>query len=242
MSNLRAFLVLGFAVLQMVAGFAPGLFGVTNGVGEMVEPYRTPLVPAGWAFAIWLFIYIGCLVFALFHLVNRQKQGLAVVGWLAALAFLGNWVWVLHQPTFGPGWASFLGLEVILLLALAAAWTSGRVAPGGLFQTLALGGLWALAGWITVASPAGLSLAMVFEGGWDLGARPTDAVFPIVLGWLPMAWGLTWIARRFFYAVPIMWGLFGVAMANQGEQAFVFGILALASSFAGLTLIAKSRS
>ena len=72
MTNLRATLVLLFAVLQVVTGFAPDLFGATNDVGAAVEPYRTPLVPAGWAFAIWGLLYLGCLVFAVFHAFRRH--------------------------------------------------------------------------------------------------------------------------------------------------------------------------
>ena len=166
---------------------------------------------------------------------------MASVGWLAAFAFLGNAVWVLHQPTYGPGLASFMGLEVLAVLAILAAFLTRRVEPSGLFQKLSFGGLWALAGWLTVASPAGLSLALVFSFGWDLGPMPTDAVLPIVVGWLPIAWGLTWFARRWFFIAPIIWGLYGVAMANTGEPQFFWGILALATSFVGLTLVAKTR-
>ena len=241
MVNFRATLVLLFAVLQVVTGFAPDLFGATNDVGAAVEPYRTPLVPAGWAFAIWGLLYLGCFVFAVFHALRRHEPGMARVGWLAALAFLGNAVWVLHQPTYGPGLVSFLGLEVLAMLAISAAFLTLKVDHAGFFQKLSFGGLWALAGWLTIASPAGLSLALVFSFGWDLSPAPTDAVLPIVVCWLPIAWGLTWFARRWFFIAPIVWGLYGVAMANTDETQFFWGILALAASFVGLTLIAKNR-
>lgn len=241
MTHLRTILVVFLAVAQMVVGFFPGLLGASNDVGAMVEPYRTPLVPAGWAFAIWGLLYLGCLVFAAFHTINRHDPLVARVGWLAALSFLGTTLWVPHQLTYGPGWASFIGLEWILLTTLAAILAIRLDPRPGAFRGFAYGAIIALAGWITVASPAGLSLALVFESGWDLGEDRTGAVFPILLGWLPIAWGLTYFIRSWFYAVPIMWGLFGVAMANQSEQQFFIGVLALATSFAGLTLFARKR-
>ncbi|WP_233061136.1 hypothetical protein [Parvularcula mediterranea] len=241
MTHLRSLIVLLLAVAQMVIGFFPGLLGAGSDVGAMVEPYRTPLVPAGWAFAIWGLLYIGCLVFAVFHLMNRRDACVARVGWLAALSFLGTTLWVPHQLTYGPGWASFIGLEWILLTNLAATFAIRLDPRRGAFRGLAYGAIIALAGWITVASPAGLSLALVYENGWDLGDDRTGAVFPILLAWLPIAWGLTWLIRSWFYVVPIMWGLFGVAMANQAEQQFFIGVLALATSFAGLTLFARKH-
>jgi hypothetical protein len=241
MTTIRIILVLVLASTQAIAGLFPDLVGIENDVGDAVAPYRTALVPIGWAFAIWWVIYLGNLVFALDHARAGNSPGMAKVGWFAAGAFLVATFWVWHQPTYGPGVFSFIFLEVLLALALLAAFFTKDVHRPDLFGRTGLASLSFLAGWVTVASPAGFSLALQFIGWSDFARDDTQAVLPILFGWLPLAWGLTFVLRSWAYAIPIVWGLFGVAMANTSDPGFLIGIGAVATSFPGLTAFARSR-
>jgi hypothetical protein len=238
MNLLRTTLVLLAAAFQLAANFAPGLFGVERSVGEAVEPFRTALVPAGWAFAIWGILFLLLSVFAVVHLIRREDPAWARAGWLILPALLGNGLFGIVQPALGPGWESFAILQTVLVFALAATLVSRRITPSSLADGAALISLPALAGWVTVASAAGLSILLRAEG---LAAQ-TDllpdlvilvgftAIVPFVVRWLA-AWG---------YVLPILWGLFGIAMAGRLPLP-ALAVLALSAALILLAMIRTKR-
>ncbi|MEE4212285.1 MAG: hypothetical protein V2I43_23840 [Parvularcula sp.] len=238
---LRVVLLILAAFAQPLAGLWPEFVGIEREVGDVVEPYRTALVPAGWAFSIWTLIFIGNLIFVADHTRAPRRQGMAPLGWLAAGVFAGNTAWVWYQPTHGPGLDSFALLEVILVLALAAALLSRRAARPDLLARTGLASLDLLAGWVTVASAAGLSLALNYDGWAEVGRQDTRGVLPVLFAWLPIAWALTFALRSWAYAAAIVWGLFAVAMANRFDPTYALGVGAVATSFLGLTAFAKRR-
>jgi hypothetical protein len=240
MNLARALLVLIAALFQVAAGFAPQLFGAGRSVGEAVEPFRTPLVPAGWAFAIWgvLFALLG--VFAVVHFLRRAEPGWARAGWLALPALLGNGLFGLVQPALGPGLESFLLLEVVLVFALAASLAVKRVRPQSLWDGAAAVSLPALAGWVSIASAAGLSVLLRAEG-----LAPQSALLPDLLILVAFTAIAPFLARRlaaWAYVLPILWGLFGIAAAGR-LPAPALGVVALSAALILLALIrAKKRS
>jgi hypothetical protein len=236
MSLLRAVLVVLAAAFQLVANFAPGLFGVGRSVGQAVEPFRTPLVPAGWAFAIWGVLFLLLSIFALVHFLRRDEPGWARLGWLILPALIGNGLFGIIQPALGPGWESFLILEVVLVFALAASLAARPIRHEKTVDGFALVSLPALAGWVTIASAAGLSIMLRAEGLVPQDSILTDLA--ILVGFTAAAPFLVRRVASWAYVLPMLWGLFGIVMA--GRLPFPALLVVLLSG--GLILLALVRA
>lgn len=235
MPRLRSFLLLAAAVLQFTGGFFPRWLGITGTVGGVVEPIRTPVVPAGWAFAIWGILFFLAFVFVAFHWHRRNDPTVARTGWLILAAYVGNALFVWYQPTFGPGPVSFLILETVLVFAFAAALSSREGEQSGAFRRTAYAGLFALAGWASVATPAGLSLAFRMADVPPVGGDVLAESIILLVVFTLIAPFAARLMARWAYALPIVWGLFGVAMANQTPTFFALpaasGALVLLSTW-----------
>ncbi|MEM9810103.1 MAG: hypothetical protein AAF788_02655, partial [Pseudomonadota bacterium] len=207
-------------------------------IGSTARQYETLLVPVGYAFAIWLPLFGGALLFALwmtFSPRNREPE-VAKVGWLAIVAFFANTVWAIHQPLMGPGFLSFAVLEVILLFSFLSAKASWGIPDLQMGDRIACAPLFALMGWLFVASPAGLTVALRFMGMQPLGGTERIEAL-IVLGvWLLIAAALSWSIRSWVFAGTVIWGLVGVAMANRSDGEPLLAQAAIAS--VGVVVIA----
>ncbi|MEM6746863.1 MAG: hypothetical protein AAF608_05535 [Pseudomonadota bacterium] len=241
MHIIRALLVLLTAISQVGAAFVPEVLGWSETIGSRASAYESPLVPAGYAFSIWGLLYIGCLFFALWQLISprRREPEVATVGWLAFGTFTANTVWAIHQPLLGPGPLSFAVLEVILLFTFLAAAFSRRIEDLSIGDRLAIMPLFALAGWLLVASPGGFSLALKTVGlGPFFGSLITESLV-ILLVWLLPAAILAFFARSFAFLAAVFWGLAAVVMANEGtgETPFMQALYIAAGLIAAATLV-----
>lgn len=242
MHAVRSLLLIAAALAQILASTAPGLFGIETSFGDAVAPFSTPLVPAGWAFSIWGLLFILSLVFVAWHAASRGNPAAARAGWLALIAYTGNAGFALYQPQFGPDLLSFAVLELVLLTAFLAALAGRAGAEAAAFHKVAAGALFALAGWVTVASPAGLSVALNMAGLFDVEGTASPGIRAVLFGWAPAALVFAWIARSWAYVVPIGWGIVGVAARNSADPVFALGILALGTAFFGVTAMARARA
>ncbi|MEM9837543.1 MAG: hypothetical protein AAF830_00165 [Pseudomonadota bacterium] len=239
MHAIRSAALIIAAVLQIVFAIAPSLVGIEGSIGETAERNRTILVPAGYAFSIWLILYIGGIYVALWHAFRPRNPVVHRAGWLAILAFSGNAVWALHQPVFGPGLMSFVILECILVFAIwAGAAGRAELEPSASNRT-AYGFLLALGGWITVASPAGLSLAFGQAGMWPLFGDEQAAALIILGIWALIALALAFRLAALAYIIPIVWGLYAVIVMNQERPTLTMTITGLCLVFPIVTLAGK---
>lgn len=239
---IRSALLMTAAFAQVAAGIAPQLFGVDGSIAEVVEPYSTPLVPAGWAFSIWGLLYLGCFLVAIWHAFRIADPIASRVGWFAFVAFSGNTAFALYQPGAGPDLISFLILEVVLIFSFLAAMTNRADPAPRAADRFVTGALLALAGWVTVASPAGFSTALNFAGVPGFTEPGSLPILAVLFAWTPLALFLAFIARAWIYILPILWGIFGVAMKSLDASQFAIGVLALGTAFIGVTAIAKARA
>ncbi|NRA30296.1 MAG: hypothetical protein HRU11_08530 [Parvularculaceae bacterium] len=241
MQWVRSGLLIIVAVTQVLFALAPGLVGIEGSIGDMANANRTILVPAGMAFSIWLFLYIGGVYVALWHLIRPGKPWVARVGFLAFLAFAGNSVWALHQPVFGPDLVSFLILEFILVAAVLAG-VAGRQDPEPTtMNRVAYGCLLALGGWITVASPGGLSLAFGQAGMWPLFDDALAGASIILTVWALLAAAVAYSVHSYAYLVPVLWGLFWVGQVNQDKPQLLLALIAAATFLLLVTVVSKAR-
>jgi len=217
---LRATLLIGGAIAQIVVSFFPQLFGIDATIGGRSAASNTPLVPAGIAFAIWAPLFLGSLLFAIAHALPAllRQRLVGRVGWLAAGAFWGNAVWAGYTPARGPDWISFALLEFILICLLAAIAQINRKRLFGAEWGVLFAPLFALAGWLTIASAAGLSVTANFTGFNPAGLEATQAALLVLGIWLLPAIGLVIWVRSLTYTVPILWGLCYIVVANLARE------------------------
>lgn len=168
---LRAVAVLVAAVAQVVGSPLGAVLPGARSVADVSDTYATVITPAGYAFAIWGVVFLGCLAWAVYQVLPAQR-GRAVhrrVGWPLAVAFAGNAAWELVFPQEG-AWLLVANVLVVVVV-VAAATALGRLQalePQGLDRLLPTAVSALLLGWVTIATVANVAVS-----GAYLGA-PTD--------------------------------------------------------------------
>ena len=73
--------------------------------GEISDRFAVYFVPAGYVFAIWFFIFVGWIAFAIYQFLPAQKENprLRKLGYLFAVSNLFNaaWLFAWHYNRFG---------------------------------------------------------------------------------------------------------------------------------------------
>lgn len=248
----RVTLVIIGAIGQVLAGWLPELLGWEHSIASRSKSIDTPVTPAGYAFAIWAVLFLGCLAFAVFHALPAQRTSppMRRIGWLAAVAFFGNLVWSLYVPLFGLGVISLLIILLILVATLAIVLTTAR-AGSSLTRTqrLFVLPLLALAGWISAATTASVAIAAVTTGTF-----PVDPIRPFEWAGLLAVCGLLASAFAAYtcsitYAATFAWGAMAIFVASGaaltdpiGTTALLAGSVCLVAALVGWRRAPKVRT
>jgi hypothetical protein len=213
-------------------------------VGQVSRSYETPFTPAGYAFAIWLPIYVGLLAMAIFGLVrafegrepSRRRDWVRELGWPFALAQIVCGLWLVAWQTEHIVLSFFLMLLLWqLLMQCVLRLNMERWDAPWKIISLVWWPMSLYSGWITVALLANLSsmldalgLAFVQTPAWTLGLAAVLLTFNIALVW-------TRNMREF--SMVAVWALVAIALrhAPDGPQ----GVIRTAS-FAGAALLLVS--
>src|SRR5688500_16617347 len=152
------------AVFQVYASYTVG-----SSVGVIAQEYRSPILPATYAFAIWGPIFILCGAYALHQALPAQRGNpvLRGIGWWTVGAFLANGAWsyaytnrqfVLAQAISFAGFifagGSYLRFARVVPAARATQLDNWLIGP-----TMGL-----LFGWLTAASVVGLAGKLIAQG------------------------------------------------------------------------------
>jgi hypothetical protein len=243
--------VLAFVAVLIVNGLAGGtkvLGGKTT--ADVSAAYPTSITPAGFTFAIWGIIYVLLLTFIVFQLTPRHRQDSFNnrVGFLFMLSCAFNIAWLfLWQYDYI---AASVPLIFGLLLSLAAVYHRlgiGRSkAPLGekLGVHLAFS---VYLGWITVASLADLSAALV-SVKWDgFGLSQTGWGQVFIVAAIAFAFFILVVERDLPYGLVIVWALAGISASQGGHpevaslaQAGAVGV-SVAVLLLGILGVMKSR-
>ena len=236
------------AVTQVLSGPLTSVaLGPSSDQAVISDANRSPVTPAGYAFAIWGLIYLASLALAVYQLLPSQR-GREVhrrTGWWLAAAFTCSTIWV---PIFGTR-AIWLSQVVILLLVLSLAVATVRLTRSGPATSVAERLLLRVPvtfylGWATLASFAGLaltlrSLGMPERAGW---------VTALSVGRVLVAAALsTAIVSRETaaagYAFTSCWALVAVAVATYETPVRVVALVAVVAVLIGLAVhTVRSRS
>ena len=192
---------IAFAVSPLMVpgfnGFEPGQFPVPQ-----EDP---PAQPAGWAFSIWLLIYVWLIAGAGFGLLMRADDGrwAAHRGPLfASLAVGAAWLPVAQVSPV----AATVMIWVMLGTALAALMQAGRSDRLWLQAPVAV-----YAGWLTAASCVALALVLA---GYGVVSAQVAAMGALVLALVLAAAVLAMRPGTPEYGLAVIWALLGVAVAN----------------------------
>ncbi|NTD99291.1 tryptophan-rich sensory protein [Agrobacterium tumefaciens] len=213
----------GFAFVLMVAMSYLSNAGLLNGnsMKTISDRYVNYFTPAGFAFSIWGFIYLGLLGFILYTgLLGKKHPGrsavLLKIGWWFVLSSVVNSCWVV-------AWLyDYIGLSVVimgvLLFCLVKIIINTRMELDSHPLKDYLFVYWPFAlysGWVTVAFIANISAYLTKIGweGWGISKVSWAIVMICVAGVVNIIMVYTRNLREF--GVVGIWALFAISVSNQ---------------------------
>lgn len=157
------------AIFQIYASYVVG-----SSVGTIAQEFRSTIIPATYAFAIWGPIFILCATYALYQALPAQREHpvFRAIGWWTAGAFLANGAWsyaytnrqfILAQAIIVAGFV-FAGGAYFRFTREAPEIPDGRIDNWIVGPALGL-----LFGWIIAANVAGLDGTLIAQGLAPIG-------------------------------------------------------------------------
>jgi translocator protein len=211
----RGVVVAVLAVVQLVVAGLGGRGATGESVGVVAQSYPSPVLPAGWTFAIWAPIYLAFLGYAVYQLWPTQR-GRAVhraTGWWLAASAVLNATWILAFS------ARYVLLAELLILALLVvlARVFGRLSrerASGTGERMALRVPVAVyTGWVSLAVVAGTAATGVRLGLPGDGAlAEIAAVLVLLVAAGIVASVVTNGTAVVGYAAAAVWALVGIAL------------------------------
>jgi translocator protein len=218
------------AVVQVVVSGLGGSGALGESVGEVAREYATPLLAAGWAFAIWGPIYVGFLAYAVYQLLPAQR-GREVhrrTGWWLAASAVLNPLWVLAFSAGAIPVAELLIIGLLVCLAVVFGRLS-RVPAEGVVERVAFRGVVALyTGWVSLATVLGTAATGVWVGLPGTGALPAVAALVVLLAAAGIvAWVVLSGTAVVPYAVATVWALAGIVANDPPGLVVGAGVVAI---------------
>ncbi|TQM09560.1 tryptophan-rich sensory protein [Pseudonocardia kunmingensis] len=213
------------AIVQVVVAVVAG-----DAVGPVAREYATPLLAAGWTFAVWLPIYAGFLGYAAYQALpgQRARQVHRRTGWWLAASAVFNAAWVL---AFGAGWlplAELLILALLVCVAVAYGRFTRTPADGVLERVLVRGTVALYTGWVSLATALGTAATGVWIG--LPGAGPLAVIAAIVV-LLAVTAVVSWAVLAGTAVVPlaaaVVWAIAGTALNDPPAGVVVAGAVAI---------------
>jgi translocator protein len=222
--------------------------------GALSDEIPNLFVPAGLTFSIWGVIYILLLLFAigqargLFSAGRKSPEGTRQVGWLFVLSSVGNIGWLLlwHFRLVG---LSLLAMLLILasLVAIHQRLGTGRMPAGRAERWLFRVPFSVYLGWITVATIANVTAALVKAGWTGFGLQPQFWAVTVVVVAALVTGAVLLTRRDVAYSLVIVWALAGIALKRSADsspasQVVFVAAVVCASVVAAATIASAVRS
>ena len=212
--------------------------------GEISDRFQVYFVPAGYVFAIWFFIFVGWLVFAMYQFLPSQKENprLRRLGYLFAVSNIANaaWLFAWHY--------NFFGVSVLIMLSLLGLLIASYLRLDVNRVSVSRAERWSVdipfsvyLGWITVATVANIT-SWLYSIEWNgLGIpAPTWAVIMIfVAAVVGLAMALT--RRDAAYLLVLVWSFIGIAVKQTPAPAVVNTAWVAAALMLALTIYSLFR-
>jgi hypothetical protein len=225
------------APLQPAIAALPGAFGLGRPIGELSAASQTPVVPEGYAFAIWGPIFALSIAWAVWQALpaNRDSEAARRLGWPLGLAALFNCLWMLVATFTDNGFHLVAIIAGCAGFALAAAWGARDLAGGLLVRWVVVPLAMVQAGWLSAAFFVNLAGAQKMRGVSWLGLDETSGAMVVILIAGCLAAGIARLLREnLFYAGAVVWALVAVIVANLGGNQFNLPVAISAAGMAAL--------
>jgi hypothetical protein len=213
------------AIVQVVVAVLAG-----DAVGAVARQYASPLLVAGWTFAVWLPIYAGFLGYAVFQALpgQRAREVHRHTGWWMAASAVFNAGWVL---AFGAGWLPLAQLLVIgLLMSIALVFGRFcRIPAAGLAERVVARGTVALyAGSVCMAMPMATAATGVWFGLPGTGALAAIAAVVVLLAvTVIVALAVLSGTAVVLFTAGAVWAIVGIALNDPPAGVVVAGAIAI---------------
>jgi benzodiazapine receptor len=217
--------IVAFAFTVIVNGLAGGTT-ILGGrlTSEISDANPTLITPAGYVFSIWGIIYVLLGIFVVYQALPSQagKDYHAKISWLFVLSSLLNVVWLfLWQFEYLSLSVAVMFLLLATLIAIYLRLNIGK-SKVALPEKLVVHVPFSVyLGWITIASIANVSVALV-SMNWD-GFGISQETWAILIIAIALLITLLVIATRkdVAYGLVIIWALLGIAVKQSGNQNIV---------------------
>ena len=212
---LVALTIVGMIAMNALANILP-FFG--RGTGEVSALYPTLVTPAGYVFAIWGVIYIGLIAYSIAQFTGDLAEDPLPdrLAWPLIVSSVANVVWLLLWHSLNIFWT--VPVMLVLLASLITAYLTARtdrpVVPTALERWAVRGPLGIYLGWVSVATIANISGALVAAqwSGFGIPAEWWGVIVLLVATALAFA-NLVRVGDCVFAGV-FVWALAGIAVAT----------------------------
>ena len=218
--KISTFLVLA-ATGGMIAFNTLASTGFINGVltSDVSDRYPTVITPAGWAFTIWLVIYVGLAGFSVYQLLPAKLEQFRSVRTLYLVTCVLNclWLWLWHSYQIAGSLVVMVGLWAVLLMINVRFREAGTF-PDALFGKGVFGIYF---GWVTAAALVNVVILMVAME-FALSAAVWNALGAVLL--LVAAAAAVLVRMRlksYLFPLAIAWAATGIGVAQSGNTAIV---------------------
>jgi hypothetical protein len=233
-------------VFNVLAGSTTILGG--KNTAQISDTNPTLITPAGYVFSIWGVIYILLGIFVVFQALpsEKGKDFQKRIGLLFVLSSLLNIAWLFLWQF------EYLGLSVVLMFLLLATLISiylrlkiGR-STASLREKLAVHLPFSVyLGWITIASIANVTVALV-SVNWDgFGISPETWATLVIIVALLITILVVATRKDVAYGLVIIWALVGIAVKQSENQNIVMmteiGAIIVAIALAATILLARLK-
>lgn len=205
-------------------------------IGEVSQNLQSLFTPAGYAFAIWGFIYLLLLGFIFYQgrslFVHVRDDGFVLkIGWWFVISCVANSGWVFLW-LYGYAGLSCVFIFLLLFSLLKIVMNNAMEMWDAPISVIAF--LWwpfvFYSGWVTVASIANVSSYLV-KIEWRGFGMPEETwtIFMIIVAMI-INLVVTWTRNMREFALVGAWALIAIAYANYVSEitiAYVAGIAAL---------------
>jgi translocator protein len=210
----RATLVAVLAVVQVAVAALGGGGALGASIGQVAAAYRTPVLAAGWTFAIWGPIYLGFLAYAGYQAFPRQRHRMVHrrTGWWLAASAVFNTLWMVTWSGRLIPLAELLLIALMVCLAVVFGRLSREAADSGPERFAFRVPVALYTGWVSLAIVMGTAAT----GVW-LGLPGTSAIATVasIIVLVAVAAVLMWVVFNgtavVGYSAAVVWGLAGVA-------------------------------
>jgi hypothetical protein len=211
-----------FSLAQFLVTLLPAI-GTGIGIGDRAMTVVPQVQPIYWSFFIWFLIYAGCIVYGIYQALPEQRENtiLRRVGFYSASAFTGVTAYALIAQFGGSDWiliGIFIWILISLLYAIFRLTEDQSILTKNEVYTV-LAPISLLAGWASLAIL--INFAAVIKDSGIIPDGPQETVFSLFILVLAMsvASGILYKTKgNVWYALPVVWGLIGVIVANTGPR------------------------